>query len=136
VATGCKIWLGRSFPLVDEFSDTFRGHPWIARIWLGDLSFFRAYSLLGWRGVVLITGGAIALAYALLFLMLARTMRLTVAIGVAAVALALSVSHLHARTQIFGDVLIVVWVAALVRAVDAKTSPSWMLLPVMTLWAN
>jgi len=84
----------------------------------------------------MMTGGAVALAYALLFLMLARTMRLTVAIGVAAVALALSVSHLHARTQIFGDGLIVVWVAALVRAVDAKTSPSLMLLPVMTLWAN
>ena len=136
IATGRKIWEGGSFPQVDEFSHTFRGHPWIARDWLGDLSFFGAYSLLGLRGVAMITGGAIALAYALLFLMLARTMRLTVAIGVAAVALALSVSHLHARTQIFGDGLIVVWVAALVRAVDAKTSPSLMLLPVMTLWAN
>jgi hypothetical protein len=30
----------------------------------------------------------------------------------------------------------VVWVAALVKAVDAKTAPSLMLLPVMTLWAN
>ena len=136
IATGRKIWEGGSFPQVDEFSHTFRGHPWIARDWLGDLSFFGAYSLLGLRGVVMITGGAIALAYALLFLMLARTMRLTVAIGVAVLALALSVSHLHARTQIFGDALIVVWVAALVRAVDAKTSPSLMLLPVMTLWAN
>ena len=84
----------------------------------------------------MLTGGATALAYALLFLMLSRTMRLTVAIGVAAVALALSAVHLHARTQIFGDGLIVVWVAALVRAVDTKTSPSLMLLPVMTLWAN
>jgi hypothetical protein len=136
IATGRKIWQSGSFPQVDEFSHTFRGHPWIASNWLADLSFFGAYSLLGLRGVVLITGGAIALAYALLFLMLARTLRLTVAIGVAAVALTLSGSHLHARTQIFGDVLIVVWVAALVRAVDAKTSPSLMLLPVMTLWAN
>ncbi len=136
IATGRKIWEGGSFPQVDEFSHTFRGHPWIERDWLGDLSFFAAHSLLGLRGVAMITGGAIALAYALLFLMLARTMRLTVAIGVAAVALALSVGHLHARTQIFGDGLIVVWVAALVRAVDAKTSPSLMLLPVMTLWAN
>src|SRR6266852_3793647 len=136
IATGRKIWEGGSFPQVDEFSHTFRGHPWIARDWLGDLSFFGAYSLLGFRGVAMITGGAIALAYALLFLMLARTMRLTVAIGVAAVALALSVNHLHARPQIFGDALIVVWVAALVRAVDAKTSPSLTLLPVMTLWAN
>jgi hypothetical protein len=136
IATGRKIWETGSFPQVDEFSHTFRGHPWIARDWLGDLAFFGAYSLSGLRGVAMITGGAIALAYALLFLKLARTMRLTVAIGVAVVALALSVSHLHARTQIFGDGLMVVWVAALVRAVDAKTSPSLMLLPVMTLWAN
>jgi hypothetical protein len=136
IATGRKIWEGGSFPQVDEFSHTFRGHPWIARDWLGDLIFFGAYSLSGFRGVAMFTGGAVALAYALLFLMLARTMRLTVAVGVAVVALALSVSHLHARTQIFGDGLMVVWVAALVRAVDTKTSPSLMLLPVMTLWAN
>src|SRR5207247_8929241 len=38
--------------------------------------------------------------------------------------------------RIFGDGLMVGWVAALVKAVDAKTSPSLMLLPVMTLWAN
>lgn len=136
IATGRKIWESRSFPQVDEFSHTFRGHPWIARDWLGDLIFYAAYSLSGLRGVVIVTGGAIALAYALLFLMLARTMRLTIAIGVAAVALALSISHLHARTQIFGDVLIVAWVATLVRAVDTRASPSLMLLPIMTLWAN
>lgn len=136
IATGRKIWESRSFPQVDEFSHTFRGHPWTARDWLGDLIFFGAYSLSGLRGVAIITGAAIALAYSLLFLMLARTLRLTAAMGVAVVALALSISHLHARTQIFGDGLMVVWVAALVRAVDAKTSPSLMLLPVMTVWAN
>jgi hypothetical protein len=136
VASGRRIWEGGSFPQVDEFSHTFRGHPWIARDWLSDLIFFGAYSLSGFRGVAMITGGTVALAYALLFLMLARTMRLTVAIGVAAVALALSASHLHARPQMFGDGLMVVWAAALVRAADAKTSPSLMLLPVMTLWAN
>src|SRR4051812_24990186 len=78
IATGRKIWESGSFPQIDEFSHTFRGHPWIARDWLGDLTYFGAYSLLGWRGVVMITGGAIALAYALLFLMLARNMRFTV----------------------------------------------------------
>ncbi|WP_439393075.1 hypothetical protein ACRQ5Q_27710 [Bradyrhizobium sp. PMVTL-01] len=136
IATGRKIWESGSLPQVDEFSHTFRGHPWIARDWLSDLLFFGAYSLSGFRGVAMITGGAVALAYALLFLMLARTMRLTVAIVVATVALLLSVNHLHARPQIFADGLMVVWVAALVRAVDTKTNPSLMLLPVMTLWAN
>ncbi|MGY4602869.1 hypothetical protein ACVW16_001281 [Bradyrhizobium sp. USDA 4474] len=136
IATGRKIWESGSFPQVDEFSHTFRGHPWIARDWLSDLLFFGAYSLSGFRGVAMITGGAVALAYALLFLMLARTMRLTVAIVVATAALVLSVNHLHARPQVFADGLMVVWVAALVRAVDTKTTPSLMLLPVMTLWAN
>ncbi|WP_439374530.1 hypothetical protein [Bradyrhizobium sp. DASA03120] len=136
IATGRRIWEGGSFPQVDEFTHTFPGHPWIARDWVSDLIFFGAYRLSGFRGVAMITGAAVALAYALLFLMLARTMRFTVAIGVAAVALGLAVSHLHARPQIFGDGLMVVWVAALVRAVDTKASPSLMLLPIMTLWAN
>src|SRR5258707_6629562 len=100
IATGRKIWQSGSFPQVDEFSHTFRGHPWIARDWLGDLSFFGAYSLLGWRGVAMIAGGAVALAYALLFLMLSRTMRLTVAIGVGAGARAVSVSLLGARHEV------------------------------------
>jgi hypothetical protein len=63
-------------------------------------------------------------------------MRLTVAIGVAVVMVSLSTPHLHARTQLLADVLIVVWVAGIVRAVDTKTSPNWCLLPAMALWAN
>src|SRR4051812_32304505 len=53
IATGRRIWEGGSFPQVDEFSHTFRGHPWIARDWLGDLSFFGAYNVLGLRGVAM-----------------------------------------------------------------------------------
>ena len=135
-ATGRLIWTTKSLPLVDEFSHTFRGHPWIARDWLSDLAFFGSYSLDGWRGVSMLAAISIALAYGLLFLTLARTIRLTVAIGVAVVMMVLSFSHLHARTQLLADGLIVIWVAGLVRAVDTKTSPSWWLLLVMALWAN
>jgi hypothetical protein len=135
-ASGRLIWETWSFPQVDQFSHTFRGHPWIARDWLADVTFYGAYSFIGWRGIAVLTGGCIALTYALLFLALARTFRVTVAMGVAAVALALSFGHLHARTQILADPLIVLWVAGIVRALDSKTSPSFLLLPVMTLWAN
>jgi hypothetical protein len=135
-ATGRLIWTTRSLPRVDEFSHTFRGRPWIARDWLSDLAFYGSYSLDGWRGVSMFAALSIALTYGLLFLMLARTMRLTVAIGVAVVMVSLSTGHLHARTQLLADVLIVVWVAGIVRAVDTKTSPSWWLLLVMGLWAN
>ena len=30
----------------------------------------------------------------------------------------------------------VAWIATLIRAVDTRTSPPWLLLPLMTLWAN
>ena len=135
-ATGRLIWTTKSLPLVDEFSHTFRGHPWIAGDWLSELAMYGSYSLDGWRGVSILAAVSIALAYALLFLMLARTMRLTVAMGVAVVMVALSFSHLHTRPQLFADGLIVIWVAGLVRAVETKTSPSWWLLAVMALWAN
>jgi hypothetical protein len=136
IPTGQLIWTAGSFPRVDEFSHTFRGQPWIARDWLGYLAYYGSYSLAGWRGVAILSAASIALAYGLLFFMLARTMRLTVAISVAMVMMALSLGHLHARTQLLADSLIVIWTAGLVRAVDTKTSPSWWLLPVMVLWAN
>ena len=135
-AAGRLIWARGSLPRVDEFSHTFRGHPWIARDWLGDLALYGSYILDGWRGVSILAAVSIAFAYGLLFLMLAKTTRFSIAIGVAVVMVFLSTPHLHARTQLLADALIVIWVAGLVRAVDTRTSPSWRLLPVMALWAN
>ena len=109
-AAGRWIWETWSFPQVAEFSHTFRDRPWIARDWLADLTFYGATSLMGWRGLAMLTGGAIAVVYGLLFLMLARTMRLTVAIGLVALLPLLTLGHLHARTQILADGLIVLWV--------------------------
>ena len=71
-ATGRLIWTTGSLPQVDEFSHTFRGHPWIARDWISDLAFYGSYSLDGWRGVSMLAAVSIALAYALLFLILVR----------------------------------------------------------------
>jgi hypothetical protein len=136
VALGKKIWETRSFPYFDELSHTFGGQPWIAKEWLGQLFLFTAYSLAGWRGVVLLSACVVALTYALVFLMLGRTMRLTVAIGVATVAFVFSWGHFNARPLILVDPLIVLWVASLVHAVENQTSPNLLLLPLMTLWAN
>jgi hypothetical protein len=136
IAVGRRIWETGSFPWVDEFSHTFQGQPWIAKEWLSQLIMFASYSLGGWRCVVLATAVAIAATYVLLFAVLSRQMRLTVAAGIATAAYAFSTGHFVARPQIFADPLIVIWVAALVKAVDVKAPPSPWLLPVMTLWAN
>jgi hypothetical protein len=136
IAVGRRIWQTGSFPWIDEFSHTFQGQPWIAKEWLSQLIMFAAYSLGGWRCVVLATAVAIAATYVLLFAVMSRQMRLTVAAGIATAAYAFSTGHFVARPQVFADPLIVIWVAALVNAVDVKAPPSAWLLPVMTLWAN
>jgi hypothetical protein len=136
IAVGRRIWQTGTFPWVDEFSHTFLGQPWIAKEWLSQLIMFAAYSLGGWRCVVLATAVAIAATYVLLFAVLSRQMRVTVAAGIATAAYAFSTGHFVARPQIFADPLIVIWAAALVKAVDVQAPPSPWLLPVMTLWAN
>jgi hypothetical protein len=136
VATGRQIWETGSLPRIDEFSHTFQGHPWITENWLAELVLFGAYSLDGWRGVALLAFCLIAATYALQFLVLARKLRFTVAIGTAVVAFAFSTGHFSARPQIFVDSLMILWAAGLVKAVEDKTSPPLVLLPVMVLWAN
>jgi hypothetical protein len=136
VAVGRVIWQTKAFPRFDQLSYTFNGHVWIAKEWLGQLFFFGAYTLAGWRGVTLLAASVVALTYALLFLILARSMRLTIAIGISFAAFFFSLGHFSARPQIFADPLMIVWFACLVSAVEGKRSPSPMLYPLMTFWAN
>ena len=136
IAVGRDIWRTEAFPQLDAYSFTFQGHPWIANQWLGELLFLGAYNLAAWRGVLLLTTLTIALSYSILFLILSREMRLTVAAGIATAAYTFSLGHFSARPQIFADPLLILWVAGLVHAVENRVSPSWLLLPLMTLWAN
>src|SRR5947208_14701665 len=129
-ATGREIWQTLSFPQTDHFSWTFQGQRWIAKEWLSQLALFAAYYLGSWRGVILVTAAALALAYALLFTVLSRQMRLTVAAGIVMIAIILASKHFLARPHVFSFPLIVVWIAGLVRAVEEKRPPSW-LLPLL-----
>jgi hypothetical protein len=136
VAVGRLIWQTASVPHIDEMSHTFQGHTWIANDWLIELLMYGAYSLGGWRAVVLLTDCTLAATYALLYLVLARKLRLTVAVGTAAVAYVFSLVHFLARPHIFAFPLAIVWFAGLVRSVENKTAPTFLLLPVMVIWAN
>ncbi len=136
IAVGQRIWQTGSLPHIDELSHTFQGHPWIANDWLIELLMFAAYSLGGWRTVVLLTACTIAATYALLYLVLSRKLRLTVAVGVATAAYVFSMVNFLARPHIFAFPLMIIWFAGLVRAVETKAGPPPLLLLVMVLWAN
>src|SRR5436853_1500273 len=116
IAIGQRIWQTGLLPHIDEFSHTFRGHPWIANDWLIDLLLFGAYSVGGWRTLALLTACVIAATYALLYLVLSRQLRLSIAIGTATAAYILSSLHFLAQPYIFAFPLVITWFAGLLRA--------------------
>jgi hypothetical protein len=136
IGVGRGILETGSFPWVDHLSHTFEGHPWIARDWLSEIIFALAYEGGGWPAVAGVTVGVIALTFTLLFAELARQMRLTAALSIAMLAYTLSSIHFLARPHVLSYPVLVLWIAGLVRAVESRTSPSLLLLPLMTLWAN
>jgi hypothetical protein len=136
IGVGRLILQTGSFPWVDHLSHTFEGHAWIARDWLSEIIFALTYEGGGWTAVAGVTAGAIALTFTLLFAELARQMRLTAALSIAMLAYALSSIHFLARPHVLSYPVLILWFAGLVRAVESRTSPSLLLLPLMTLWAN
>jgi hypothetical protein len=136
IGVGRLILQSGSFPWTDQLSHTFLGHPWIAEQWLSQVIFALMYEAGGWRAVVGVATGAVALTFALLFSELARQMRMTAALSMTMFAYALSSIHFLARPHLLSFPLLVLWFAGLVRAVESRAAPSLLLLPVMTVWAN
>ena len=136
VAVGREIVASGSLPWTDTFSHTFRGERWIAKEWLSQLLFYGAYAIAGWPGVAILTALTIAAAFGLLLSWLLRRIRWTVALTLTVVAASLAAPHFLARPHIFSWPLLVIWMAGLLGAVDARKAPSWWLLTVVVLWSN
>ena len=86
--------------------------------------------------MVAVASAAAATAFGLLTRFLLRELRPTAALFGVLVALPLTAPHILARPHMLALPLLVAWIAALIRSVDTRTAPSWLLLPLMTLWAN
>ena len=136
VAIGRQIVETRSFPWTDTFSHTFYGQPWIAKEWLSQVLLFGAYALDGWPGVTLLADAAIAATFALLFGWLLRRVRWSVALAFTVLAAAFAAPHFLARPHVFSWPLLVLWMAGLLSAAEARRAPSWWLVPLIVLWSN
>jgi hypothetical protein len=123
-------------PTTDPFSATFRGAHWLAFEWLSEVVFAIAYAAGGWMGMAVTASAAAATAFGLLARFLSRELRPTAALFGILVALPLTAPHILARPHTLALPILVAWIATLIRAVDKRTSPSWVMLPLMTLWAN
>src|SRR5262245_41404921 len=136
IALGRWILEHGTVPTTDPFSATLRGTHWVAFEWLSQVVFAIAHAAAGWTGVVAVTAIAMAAALGLLSRFLQREWQPTAVLVAVLCAILLTAPHILARPHILALPVTVVWIGLLIRAVDTRSPPPWLLLPLMTLWAN
>ncbi len=136
LTAGDWIIAHRAVPHADPFSYSFAGAPWVAHEWLAEVLMAAAFWAAGWSGLVVLT----ALAAALTFFQLARHLGRWLPAGPSLLLLLLGAScitsNLLARPHILALPVLEAWIAGLFIARSMGRAPSWLLLPVMCLWAN
>jgi hypothetical protein len=125
-------------PVVDFYSYTAVGQPWISVPWLAEILFALAFNAAQWRGVVLLGAASCAAIIALLSFYLVRNLRFSVAVGWTAITEVALTPHFLARPHIFSYILLVIWVIILIDSYDSEDfKPSIPILcSLMVLWAN
>ena len=136
IALGRWIIEHRALPFHDPFTYTLPGRSWVPHEWLAEVIFAAIWGWLRWGGVVAATAGAIGVTFALLTRALQSSLGPRRAVIGAALAFLLSEGHLLARPHILALPLLVIWMAAVIRARDEDRVPSLALLPVMVVWCN
>ena len=136
VATGEWIIAQGTAPRVDPFSHLMAGAPWTAHEWLSEVLMALAFRLGKWSGVVLLTGGAAALAALIVGLSAARELRGAPLIATVAIGLSLVTANLLARPHVLALPLAAAWAAGLIAARDRGRAPPLGLALLMIGWAN
>ena len=136
IALGRWILEHHTVPTTDPFSATLQGAHWVAFEWLSQVAFATAHATGGWIGVVALAAAAVAAALGLLTRYLQREWQPTAVLAAVLVALLLTAPHILARPHILALPVMVTWIGTLIHAVDTRSPPPWLLLPLMTLWAN
>jgi hypothetical protein len=108
----------------------------VAFEWLSQTAFAIAHAIGGWTGVVALAAAAVATAFGLLARFLLREWQPNAVLVALFAALLLTGPHILARPHVLALPVMVAWIATLIRAADMRSSPPWLLLPLMTLWAN
>jgi hypothetical protein len=136
IAAGRWMLAHRALPAADPFSYTMAGAHWVAGEWLGELILAAVYAGSGWGGIVVLTAMCFGVAIGLLAWFLSKRLEPLPAVIAALAGATLVLPHLLARPHILALPLMVLWCGAVLRARDADHRLPWVLLPVMTLWAN
>ncbi len=136
IATGNWILLHRSIPSGDPFSYTVLGSPWVAHEWLAEVILSLAFKTAKWKGVITLAAACVGLSFTLLARHLCRFLSPQAATMGLLVTAALLAPSMLARPHVLALPIMVAWCSGAILARAENRAPSWMLLPLMTLWAN
>jgi hypothetical protein len=136
IVTGRWIIAHGVVPHADLFSFTMRGAPWVAHEWLAEVIMALAYDGLGWHGLVIAAGLAVATAMAVLVRALLRWLDPAHALVAAGLAFLLLLPHLLARPHLFALPVMVAWIACLTAARDRERPPPLGAALLMVPWVN
>jgi len=125
-----------AMPHTDVYSFTRFGEPWISSSWLSQVLYAIVYGALDWAGPVILTSLAIGATVAIFIYLLDAYVDPARSILLATLALLISGTHFLARPHMLALPVMLAFVGGLIAAADRRSHPSWLLLPLMALWAN
>jgi len=126
----------QALPRVDFYSFTKAGEPWVSSSWLSQVLLAASYNLAGWTGPIMLAATCIAVTFAMLAWILGQRLPAPFAILVSLVALLVPVQHLLVRPHVFVLPVMLAWAYGLLSASERGRAPSFLLLPLIALWAN
>jgi hypothetical protein len=126
----------RAVPYSDIYSLLHQGDSWISNAWLSQVLYAVTHAQFGWVGPVVLASLAVGMAIAILVALLDEHLEPVHSVLVAMLAFVLSFHHLLARPHVLALPVMVAWVGAMMSAADRRTHPSFLLLPLMSIWAS
>ncbi|MGY8633654.1 hypothetical protein RAD15_14350 [Bradyrhizobium sp. 14AA] len=125
-----------AMPTTDIYSFTRAGEPWISSSWLSQVLFALVYEPSNWAGPVILTSLAVGAAAAIFVYLIEPYLEPARAFVLVTPLLFMSMGHVLARPHMLALPVMVAFVGGLLAAADRRAAPSWLLLPLMALWAN
>ena len=137
IAIGDWILDHGTIPTTDPFSFTQPGAPWIPYEWGTEVLFAQLNHAFGLKGVVFVSGIAIAA----LIVVLLRTMMIAGADVLLSVVIALLASnalliHYHARPHLFTLLFLAITAGIVTKDRIQETHWIWLLPPLTAVWVN
>lgn len=125
-----------AMPYTDVHSFTRFGEPWVSSSWLSQVLYAVSYGALDWAGPVVLTSFAIGATVAIFIYLLDEYVDPARSTLLVTLAVLMSATHFLARPHMLAFPFMVAFVGGLMVAADRRSHPSWLLLPLLALWAN